>query len=612
MGRGVMERIEDRRGDFGYHQNPLLQISTVVSIILLATYIIGAKHGLDFTDEGFYLNWIKSPNGFEEKLTYFGDFYHSIYLLASGDIFWLRVFNILTIFLISIQVGIECQCNVGIEKKRDDQGSSEKILVATTIACGCLVIHTISTPNYNSLALLGSLINALFLSKILKTESKQYSHQKGLFHTVALTFGLVCIGLAKPTSFGAAWMLVLITQIFIREKSKTSLIRLGLLASAIIILPLYFTITQNGIGLQPLIKAGLENVKTLDNSYGSTETIYKLMEIPEFAWDNISFLLISCASFVALYFSLREKTRRLKLVYYPISLGCAYIAINKIISSGSSSIKYSALATVGTLLAAISIIKVESRNTKPKPSIYYKNRNILTTFFSIIPIASAIGTNNNLWTQSSYFMIFFPLSAIIFVSGTQIQNSKLKRKLLAVIATLTLIYSAPTVIKNINNPYRQVHPLYSQTHKTIVGETSELYLDKNRSKIIEKFRTILIKEKSEGIEILDLTGHSPGFIHAIGGKPLARAWLTGGYPGSNLAARTILEKIQPDRLKRCWILTETNGNRTINISILEERGIDEEYLKNNMILVAKATTNKNYKKEDQKSIYALYKPNTLP
>ena len=83
-------------------------------------------------------------------------------------------------------------------------------------------------------------------------------------------------------------------------------------------------------------------------------------------------------------------------------------------------------------------------------------------------------------------------------------------------------------------------------------------------------------------------------------------------PSSNLAARTILEKIQPDRLKRCWILTETNGNRTINISILEKRGIDEEYLKNNMILVAKATTNKNYKKEDQKSIYALYKPNTLP
>ena len=49
----------------------------------------------DFTDEGFYLNWIAHPSLYKASHTQFGFIYHPLYLLFGGDIVLLRQANIL-------------------------------------------------------------------------------------------------------------------------------------------------------------------------------------------------------------------------------------------------------------------------------------------------------------------------------------------------------------------------------------------------------------------------------------------------------------------------------------------------------------------------------------
>jgi hypothetical protein len=75
-----------------------LAISATASVLLLGWVTLRCRSGFDFTDEGFYLNWISDPWNYRSSASQFGFVYHPLYRLVGGDIVLLRQANVVISF----------------------------------------------------------------------------------------------------------------------------------------------------------------------------------------------------------------------------------------------------------------------------------------------------------------------------------------------------------------------------------------------------------------------------------------------------------------------------------------------------------------------------------
>ena len=88
-----------------YNNNKSLIITSsccLLSTVLILYFIFKfSAYGIDFTDEGFYLNWIQNPFLYKSSLSQFGYIYHPLYNLVDGNIAWLRRLNFLITFALA-------------------------------------------------------------------------------------------------------------------------------------------------------------------------------------------------------------------------------------------------------------------------------------------------------------------------------------------------------------------------------------------------------------------------------------------------------------------------------------------------------------------------------
>src|ERR1700737_2348900 len=75
-----------------------LLVSVGASLSLVGWVMLRCRSGFEFTDEGFYLNWISNPWDYHASVTQFGFVYHPLYKLVGGDIALLRQANVLILF----------------------------------------------------------------------------------------------------------------------------------------------------------------------------------------------------------------------------------------------------------------------------------------------------------------------------------------------------------------------------------------------------------------------------------------------------------------------------------------------------------------------------------
>ena len=54
--------------------------TAIAGLSLLGWVLLNCRAGFDFTDEGFYLNWIANPWNYRASLSQFGFVYHPLYL----------------------------------------------------------------------------------------------------------------------------------------------------------------------------------------------------------------------------------------------------------------------------------------------------------------------------------------------------------------------------------------------------------------------------------------------------------------------------------------------------------------------------------------------------
>jgi len=77
-----------------------------------------------------------------------------------------------------------------------------------------------------------------------------------------------------------------------------------------------------------------------------------------------------------------------------------------------------------------------------------------------------------------------------------------------------------------------------------------------------------------GDDMIDLTGHNPGALFAVGAQSLGRAWIIGGYPGSRDLAVRMLGTVPCEKLVQAWVLLEEGGPREISVAVLNDFGLD--------------------------------------
>ena len=187
----------------------LFLFCTIIAISILYFTLKYSAYGLDFTDEGFYLNWISNPYLYQTSISQFGFIYNPIYILANENIIWLRKINILFVYCLSFVLTFILISNISNVEKLN---IIKKILISIAIASCSLNFIFIQTPSYNDLNFQGLLIVSI---GILLIDNKNIF--KNFLAHIILSFGVWITFLAKPSSFIGLIIMLLVYFIMTRN-----------------------------------------------------------------------------------------------------------------------------------------------------------------------------------------------------------------------------------------------------------------------------------------------------------------------------------------------------------------------------------------------------------
>ena len=111
-----------------------LLVSVGASLTLMGWVMLRCRSGFEFTDEGFYLNWISNPWDYHASVSQFGFVYHPLYKLVGGDIALLRQANVLISFALGWALCFTLLRSISI--RWDTVGVSQSGLVGIAIVAG--------------------------------------------------------------------------------------------------------------------------------------------------------------------------------------------------------------------------------------------------------------------------------------------------------------------------------------------------------------------------------------------------------------------------------------------------------------------------------------------
>jgi hypothetical protein len=201
-----------------------------------------------------------------------------------------------------------------------------------------------------------------------------------------------------------------------------------------------------------------------------------------------------------------------------------------------------------------------------------RERLCLAGFLLGLPIAYAFGTNIDPWFSSGNAAFFWFLSGLLLFEALDFRITYLLTAQILVVFAIAL---------HLQEPYRQSEPLLTAKVSVVIPWKGNTTLGLTRSGANYAHALAQLGDKG-GLRprrpIIDLTGHYPGAVYFLGGKPVGAAWMPGGYPGSEAYAAVVFSRASCVDIARAWILTEPNGPRPLPTSLLAAHGIGQESL----------------------------------
>jgi hypothetical protein len=525
-------------------------ISIVASLLLLGWVMLRCRSGFDFTDEGFYLNWISDPWRFRSSVTQFGFVYYPLYKLVDGDIILLRQANVLILFVLGWALCLALLRSALIQ--RDSAGNLPAGAVGVALVAGVGSLSFLDlwlpTPSYNSLTFQSLMLTATGALMVGRELSKP-----SLVGWILVGIGGGFAFLAKPTT---AAMLACMVAFYLVAAGK---FRLRGLLVAIVVAASFLALAAWAIdgsipGFIRRIINGVDMGRRLSAGHGLTEM---------FRWNGITlsneqkfnFIRLLALAFVATslgFFANHLVRSVVALITIVISAACiaaiAGLLIPRISYEPFQPVQFAAVA-LGVALAGL-VFPVRTYRELSR------DRLALVVLFAMLPYAYAFGTNTNYWSAAARAGLFWFLAGFVicitYAAGSSTWQRPLSAAAIALAVSLGVLHSA------MESPYRQTQPLRSQSSLVdIIPGKFRLFLPKETAAYIRELRQLgAANGFVAGTPALDLTGVSPGSLYVMGARPLGSAWTPSGYPGSGDLLTAALDSETCDAIAAAWILTE--------------------------------------------------------
>jgi hypothetical protein len=546
----------------------LLVLGTIVIALELCIAFLSVRHGLDLTDEGYALMWIKDPSAYRFTITHFGMFYHPFYLMTGQSVVLLRILNFA--FTIGLAVVLFWQIVKVPDQDTVARRPFARVVIVASAALSALSYTQfwLPTPNYNWLTLQGQLICCIGLTQAAQGKSENSKLASGAILT---GFGGWMIFMGKPPNAVATGALVAMVWI-LGYRFPLRRIALALLVFFTLIVLTAFTLGWSF----PEFVVHLIDSNEFSRRLRQNDTWSIIWRVDALIWTPLEraiFISIAVVCFsvsTLILFNAKHRLLLALLVAISLAAGIAEWAIfqghyKRSLMQGL----WIFAPSIGNA-AAVGIYVFRGRATDAARRISL--RALPAT--ALMPIAYAIGSGNNLWLQSGSAGVFSVATCAMFVVAKVSERSCEKVLLWHGLSSAMVVLILTSI--GTNDPYRQTEPLLSQ-----VSESPNLpYLEKEMANYISSIRSA-VGAAPDGQEVimLDMSGLNPGLTFAIGAKVPGQPWLLGGYPGSSDFARAALMDTSCSDLASAFVLMTPEGKRKLPDDTLNAYGLklEEDY-----------------------------------
>ena len=540
-------------------------LAALLTVLVLAHLLQLSRHGLDFTDEGYYLAWIANPYLYDASSSQFGFVYHALYLALDGNIVALRAANLLLTFglawlAFASALRSDASERAGLRWK--------ELVVSAVLACSALLIfrNWLTTPNYNSLTVQALLLASFGLISCVGASPGRWTGALALGVGGALAF------LAKPTS---AAILALVAGSVLLLAGRQFL-RLALVAATAAILVLFaFALGVDGGPGQFIrrLQDGAELMQLADGRYGLVGIFrYDALVLTREEW---RFLALS-TGVVALGASLLRHSRP-ALVLLGLAISGVLIALGYR-SLFASPIElqltqFAALLVAGGAIGAVmaSILRVR-RGGAQSPARW----TFLAAGIALLPFALAFGSNNNYWHVAGGAGALWCLAGTLRLRAG-LEQDVLPRTLLP-LAALSQLVTVSLLLLGASQPYRQSEALPDQRHRadSLPGGRGLHVSAETAAYLGDVKRAADTNHLVGATPAIDLTGQSPSTMFALGVRQIGLPWWAGGLPGSERLAAWAIDRLPCEQLGAAWLLVEPGGPRALPSHLVTRFGADIE------------------------------------
>ena len=555
----------------------LVMSSVPVSVCMLIWVLWYCRYGMDFTDEGFYLNWISNPFIYPLSHTQFGFIYHPLYKFLDGNIVTLRQANILIIFglgwILTYTLFKTILAYLPL--------TGWRVAAITSGFAVLALVHFnnflwLPTPNYNSLALQSLMIAATGLLLMEKDGSR-----KNLVGCLLLGVGGWLAFMAKPTTAIALGMCSIFYLFAIRKLTIRCLF-IPVAVAAILFSGSALLIDGSVAGFIKRLEEGAETLWLLESRHRLVHVLrydelhfggyMSAVLMASVAVCLIGVLLLGSRTQVAVYCGTMLS---MLLPFFSLAIILGFLHVNLVRDP-----ELGFGAQQGLILWAIPLtaflIGLSSRQFRGVFAISHVQCAHAFIFLAL-PVAYALGTGTNYWSKAIGAGIFWVLSGFVIVVPAM--NHERLKYMLVFLALASQMMTVVLVDYAMEHPYRQPHPLRENNYPVDVGggTGSTLILARSFGQYVSEAMDLADRASfSHGTPIIDLTGRSPGLLYALGAKSIGRPWLLGEHPGSNKYAADALKRIACEELAIAWLLTTPGDPRRISAEILSGFGADPD------------------------------------
>ena len=569
----------------------LSSFSTTSILFLILKY---SSYGIDFTDEGYYLNWISNPHLYKLSLSQFGFIYNPIYNLLDENIVLLRRVNFLFTFGLSTILVYLLFNQLNIKEKLD---KIYQILLSFGIATASFTYLFIQTPSYNHLTLQGLLFTCIGILLI-----DNINLNKNILAYIIIGFGSWLTFMAKPTSFIGLSFLILI-YLIISKNFKLRFILISIITGLLLILISAFLIDGSIAKFFYRYLLTYEAKKLLQTGYDINSFI-RIDELNLTSKIKKSIVVIGLLSILLLYLEYHNSklTKLISIIFSSLIIIFIFIISVFEIDWNPAYGYHQPYLILSSVIVSVFIYLLSLF----KNNIKFENINWSLIFlFILIPYIFALGTSNNYSVQSGIASIFLLLVSFVFLVPISLKIKKIE--IIVIFVIISQVYSSLHIKEKIEDPYRYNEPLrLSNTKISTNYKNNNIILSDEFAKYVKDARNVAAQSGfKRGDPIIDLSGRSPGLLYLMGAKSIGSAWNSGLYKSSSDIAKIRYDLVNCSDLASAWVIHEINVPTSFSTDFLKNFSIN---FQSQYVLAGSFEVPRGAGGYMKNSIQKLYKP----